>query len=684
MHTSTHSPASRRGRLPRGAALPVLCLIGLFTTAQAQFQPPPPADFDHEGWIAVEVRGVIVDGSQSTFQQRHRVRAGPAGGISSFYWETYPTRELTFQLETRSIFNENDHFVRFDLFNPDGGFLRGGFQQSRHRYDASGGYFPDTDLWFSPFGEGRGMHLDAGVAWIEVGVANPGEAEVALRYTHRYRQGLKDSTIWGRTGLTGGAGNRGIVPSFREIDETRHTIEGRASHTVADTDLGGGLRFERYSQDNTLNLRQFPTQPAEQRIEQTDGVSSDLFSANAWTSTQLTEWARFSTGYIYTRIDNDITGSRDTFDPDTGAFDTYFTDMDGWTQMRQHVANVNVVLTPLESLLVIPSARFEKQDVDALVNHVRNGDQTVQSERETTNLSQRLELRYVGIPRWRFFARGDWMQGDGDIRDIATVTGTRETELERRQQRYTLGANWSPHRVFSGSTQYYYSIRKNDYDHLQPGRVGRYPAFIEKQDFETHGFNVRTTIRPVNRVTLVSRYDLQLTDIDTRGTWNDNGEQVSLKMIQSGEMTRHLFSQSVTWTPVNRLYLQLTGNYAISRIETPANEIDGEAWSGRVLESKNDYFFGSLAAIYAFTEKTDFDVTYTYYFADNFVENWEDSTPYGVGEYEHGVRFGVTHRIHDNFVWNGGYGFYYFREDTTGGMRDYDAHLLYTGLTMRF
>ncbi len=662
-----------------GLAVTALLAAGM---AHGQFLPPSPETFEHQGWVVASGVMPMVGGNEATFQQRHQMSSSFAGGVQSLFWESYPTDDLTLVLEARIVAVEEEYFFNFDLKHQDGRFVNFGFKQTRHWYDGSGGYFPPTDLWFQLW-DNR-LHIDRGNFWIEAGVAYPDFPAVTVSYNHLYRRGQKDSTIWGRTGLTGGAGNRAIVPSYRNIDERRHIFEGSAEYTISSTELGGGLRAELSDQENTLNIVQFPGQATESHVSQTEGVKTDLFSANAWTSTQLSEKIRMSTGYVFMRINNDLSGDRLMYDPATGVVTSNYTNMAGTTQLTQHVANINLAASPSENFMIIPSFRFEWFEDNNLVTFNTPVAQRVPSTNKTTNLSQRLEFRYTGIERLRLYARGDWMQGDGDLREFATNAEHRVTNFERRRQTYTLGANWNPHYMFTLSSQASYSIRNNDYDHTVPGRIGRHPAFIQQQDFRTSAFNIRATVRPISNVTLVSRYDLQLNKIDTQGSQNVGGQQLPLAMIRSGDSTRHVISQSITWAPWNQLYLQASGNYSISYLNTPANENQGAAWEGRVLQSRNDYLYSNINAVYAFSEKTDLTLSGTYYRANNYDDNSARSVAYGVGEDEYGVRAGVTHRVHANLECSGGYGYYNYREKTTGGNRDYDAHLLYAGLTLRF
>ena len=68
---------------------------------------------------------------------------------------------------------------------------------------------------------------------------------------------------------------------------------------------------------------------------------------------------------------------------------------------------------------------------------------------------------------------------------------------------------------------YYYKLNKYNYDHSvdsTPNDLSTsdaYLAFLVFQDFATHDANIRLTLRPVKNVTLVSRYEYQISTIHT-------------------------------------------------------------------------------------------------------------------------------------------------------------------------
>ena len=71
--------------------------------------------------------------------------------------------------------------------------------------------------------------------------------EITIRYSHEFRDGQKDSTIWGDTDSDRAGSSiplEKLCPSFRDIDETRDIFSFEASKTIGNTDVLLGMRYE--------------------------------------------------------------------------------------------------------------------------------------------------------------------------------------------------------------------------------------------------------------------------------------------------------------------------------------------------------------------------------------------------------------------------------------------------------
>src|SRR5207247_2663193 len=127
---------------------------------------------------------------------------------------------------------------------------------------------------------------------------------ITFRYAHLFRDGKKDSTIWGDTGLTGLTTTpvRGIVPTFWDINEDRDIIQADVKHTIAKTDLGLGVRVELVDTDNLRNIHRRPGEPQDRFVTQHDAFETDLFNVHAYTETRFNEKVLFTTGYSFTTL----------------------------------------------------------------------------------------------------------------------------------------------------------------------------------------------------------------------------------------------------------------------------------------------------------------------------------------------------------------------------------------------
>src|SRR6266511_4564939 len=335
---------------------------------------------EYKNWIELGIGGVITNGDRAQFEQEHRLPGDEVyGGIQDLHYEQTVGKNATLAVDGHAIWDTNDYDITVQLSQPKLGYIKAGFTEFRSWYDGNGGFFPHNDVFFSPpFPE---MHIDRGEAWVELGLRVPDWPEITIRYSHEFRDGQKDSTSWGDTSLTGLAVNptRKIVPSFRDIDETRDIFSFEASKTIGNTDVLLGMRYEHNENDDSLNMERSAGSvgvvPGGQRFvtqHQKDDV--DLFSGHGITETRLTDSLWFTTGYSYTTLENDLSGTRifgTHFDsafgepvPTLGQRDHAFLDLAGTAQVKEHVVNANLFWMPLENLAILTGFRYTHENLD--------------------------------------------------------------------------------------------------------------------------------------------------------------------------------------------------------------------------------------------------------------------------------------------------------------------------------
>jgi len=656
--------------------------------AEAAPEPTEAAPGDFRNWFDVTVGGLLVDGDKAAAQRRFGLPASAFGGANRFHFEQDVGKKGLFKIDGRGIFNNEDYGLKLDWTETDKAFVRAGVDQYRTYYDGSGGWFPGNDLWLGLYDDQ--FNLVRGTAFFEAGLRMPSLPEITVRYQHDWRDGLKDSTHWGDTTLTGGAGPRAIVPSFRDLDETSDTLSIDIRKTIDKVTFGGAFAYQQSDIDNGLYLRRSPYEAADRHITQRERVETDLYNARAFADTIFNEKVRVSTAYSFTTLETDLGGSRvlgsdydAVYDPVYGRRDIGFLGLTGGSELDQHVWNVNGMWTPVPHLALIPAFRVENQSLDGVASWTDTGAETLAREaannRDMLDLSQQLELRYTGVTNVVVYVRGDWVQGDGNLlehQNLVTLGTTeihRDTDFDRFSQKYTAGTHWYPLKKLNLHAQYYRKMRSSDYDHDMASLVrvsGSYPAYLQAQDFTTDDLNIRVTWRPLDKLTLVTRYDLQFNTIETQAA--------GLASREAGRGTAHIISETITWTPFARFYLQPGVNYVLDTMKSDASQ------GPTVDDAENDYINISCTAGLVLDDKTDLQAQYNYYLSDNFQNISALTQPYGSGTEEHGILASLIRRINPRLRVTLRYGFFTSRDELAGGYNDYDAHIISTSAQYLF
>jgi hypothetical protein len=691
------------------------------STAPAEAQPE-----EYNNWIEFGLGGVIVKGDERQFEQEHRIPAEQVfGGIQDLHFEQSIGKDVQLLLDGHALFDSNDYGLRLRLTKAKLGYIEVGYDEFRSWYDGNGGFYPPNGQFFSPnFPE---MHIDRGDAWVELGLRVPDWPEITFRYSHEFRDGQKDSTIWGDTNLTGLGVTRKIVPSFRNIDETRDTFTLDATKTFGNTDVLLGMRYEHDDNDYSLNFIRGAGQvppvvapPGQQRFftqHQRDNV--DLFSGHAIAETRFSDTFWFTSAYSYTTMTNDLSGSRlpgTTFDaafgepvPSLSSRDHAFIDLAGTSQVDQHIVNANLYWVPAKDVTLVGGFRYthEQRDSDSVFLAVEptanvppfsdtNPEKGFHLGTPEPNagarssdydrFAQNVELRLTGLADWLIYARGEWEEEWGHVAEHQSPD--EDVPLDKNTdslyQKYTIGANWYPLMRLNFSGQYYHKIVSYGDDIT----TASFPRLIN-QDWKTDNVNVRMTIHPkiaasLGSLSLVTRYDFTRTSID--GQWEVFSDGILLNEEQTGVITKHVISESINWSPLARFYLQTDFSYVWDRTDTPASSIILVPDSGTptVLNAENDYWTFTASSGYIINDKTDLRATYTYYRANDYVDNSLVGVPYGAGAREHIASATLTRQLNKRVRLQLSYTFYDYTDQTSGGHNNYQAHSIFSSLQFRF
>jgi hypothetical protein len=682
---------------------------------------------EYKNWIELAIGGVITNGDRAQFEQEHRLPGDQVyGGIQDLHLEGTVGKNARFRLDGHALWDFNDYDITLQLAQPNLGYIKAGYTEFRSWYDGNAGFFPHNDVFFNPpYPE---MHVDRGAAWVELGLRAPDWPEITIRYDHEFRFGQKDSTVWGDTNLTGLQPpydpTRKIVPSFRDIDETRNIVSLEAKKTFGNTDVLLGMRYEHNDNDYSLNTERgagqlppvVPSPGQQRKVTQTQHDDVDLWSGHGITETRITENLWFTAGYSYTSVVNDLSASRivgthwdEAFGepvPTLGGRDHAFINLAGTAQTREHLVNANLFWMPFETLAILTSFRYTHESVDndsmflaeepvpntppftpsnpeggfhygpALpANGARNADYD--------RYAQRLEMRYTGIKDWLYYVQGEWEEEWGSVDEFQTID--EELPLDKNtyalSQKYSTGFTWYALMRLTLSGQYFHRIEHYD-DTIFSAQFPR----LNNQDWKIDDFNFRITFRPkvpacIGTLALVTRYDFVHTDIDTQWFF----EEQTFAELQTGQIKKHVISESLNWNPLPRFYLQANASYVLNQTDTPANDIELVPGAGpTVVNFRNDYWTVNSGIGYLIDDKTDVYVDYYFYSANDYYKNAAVAVPYGMGATEHAVSATLTRQVAKNMRLLFRYGYFNYRDDTSGGHNSYRAHSLFSTLQLRF
>ena len=665
-------------------------VIGILAVQSHAGTPAAPAaeeEVEEPGnWVEFTVGGVSTNGDEAAFQQRARQDGDFYGGISSMRWEQ-EANDITWLLEGHLLFGSEDYDITLGAEKDELGYLKAGFRQFRTWYDGSGGYVPGVaNAWIPLYDDD--LSLDRGELWFEAGLRMEDFPEITFAYSHEWRDGNKDSTSWGQSTL-----GYAIVPTLYDLDEERDTFTLDVAHTIGNTDLGLGLVYETVSNDNYRYIHRQPGSttsssgiPNDRTIDHHETYEYDLFSTRATSETRLNERMLMSFGYFFTNLNSDTGGERISTDVNgvnRPTSDHAYSALSGGANLSQHVANANFWWNPVDDLVIVPSFRAEWEDVYAVSNFYEGGDQSDSSDTSRDNQAEEIEVRYTGLENMVLYAKGEFSQEDGSVlfRDVENDLKLKDSDID--QQKYVVGANWYPVSGLSLAMQYYHRYYDEDYDNsYDPATGNAFDAQLDSYTSETDDVNLRLTWRALPNLTLVSRYDYQQISFTNRGI---SGAGVILSAIESGESERHILSQSVTWMPVERAYVQGSVSFVSAETDTPANE----QAPYRITDSDNDYVTANVTVGYALDKRTDIQAGYSFYRAENYSIPLDKagvpgSTPFGSDIEEHVFSVSLNRRISPNMIWNMGYGYYTSNDAASGGNNDFDAHMVSTGLQVRF
>ncbi len=669
----------------------------------------------HENYIEFSAGYAKQSGDRPGFQRDRQISKDGYGGIEELFVTKSLNDDTTLVLKGRALAGNNDWLLDVAITKDEVGYLKFGYKEFRVWFDGTGGFHPANGFNAKLFDED--LSLDRGNLWFEAGYVPEDKLNFVFRYDLFTRQGTKDSTSWGDTALAINAANtRGLLPSFHRIDEKRHQVSATLSKKEDGARWELGVRADQGDYTNSRNeTRRAGEAGLDRKITHKEGRDYDLFMVRGSYVNKVHEKLMVTTAVARTKIDTTISGTRiygTDYDPvyDPGFAtrqqrDEGFFDLHGRTEMKQTVGTISALYQPDENWSIVPSLRFEEIDWFSVAGFVEtnftsarlpdNTELESESDKSWKNISESVEARYRGLKNVSLKFSAEWVQADGDLRELEVdepgtpaqaVTIDRDTEFERRSQKYAASANWYFAPGATLAVQYYHKARQNDYRSPRDSTAAvtaaglpsgdRYPANIANQDFATDDFNVRLSWRMAAKLRSITRYDYQKSTIMTQDVGGAFG--------RGAAMDSRIISQTLAFNPLARWFVQGTVNHVRDELTTPAVNATGAA-AGRVTASNVNYWNWTLGTGYALDEGSDLYADYSLYRAFNdYFDNSATSVAFGTKARTQ--QLGVTwfRRFGDRTALTVRYAYAESKDSAVGTLADYEAHLVYAKVQYRF
>ena len=651
-------------------------------------------------WVELSTGGLMTSGgSTAQAQQQFQLSKGVFGGISDLHIQQEVAKKTTLTLDGHALFDQNDYKVILGLSREELGYVKFTASDFRTWYNGAGGYYPPTRLQYNLPNDA--LSVDRGEISVEAGLTLKDMPQAVFKYTHSYRDGDKSSTIWGPVHPNLTTTVAGVFPSIYSLNEKVDSYALDLTHHINTTDFGLGVRYDTASLADTQKETFWSGETQQRDVTNQQGTSYDMFNVHAFSETWLKKNLFFSTGYSFANLDDNFSGNRvygDDFDvaySPNNLNGMGYTSLNGGAHKQEHVVNVNLMTIPHKNLTIVPSLRVQQDNWNAnstgmgTLSDFNPEPFTSNSDGESLDLRERLDIRYTGITNWVHYCGAELTEGNGDVNQTGGLNQVNgygpppiqcHTDDTRFFQKYFVGTRWYPYRRTSIDLGGYY--KNNQYNYNNPldstyngaGSPDRYPAYLTQQNFQTYDGNIRLTLRPAANVMLVSRYEYQWSTINT------TPDAISgFSSSQSSTMTSQIIGQNASWSPWSRLCLQAGFNYVLSETETPTSD-----YTQAVLNSQNNYWTVTFNSAVVLDEKTDLNLTYLYYQASDYNNNSADGLPLGAGAQEHTVTAGITRRINPHLRVNVKCAYSQYNDWASGGNNNTTAEMVYTSLQYRF
>ena len=673
--------------------------------ADTNTPPMAPQDYFEGGtntynnWVEFTAGGFLTQGNRAQAQAMQSWNPGGFGGISDLHVQGNVFTNTTLTLDGRGLYDQHDYDINLRLEHPQKWFLQFHADNARTWSDDIGAFFPPTGTQYYGLKGNNPLALDRGEYSFLGGLTLDNLPSITFQYTHSYRNGNEDSTSWApvHPNPSSSSAVQGLAASLYNFDETVDAFDLNAKKNLWHTDLGLGLHLEHGDLNDGLCSTFFPDTSSAYDVNGNQKNTYNLFSASATGEKWIQQHVFVSAGGMVANLDNNFSGSQILGDP------YGYNNLVGNSHLQEYALDLNLLTIPINTLDIIPSIRANKESWSAdstgvgTLSSLPTEPFNSQSSRDVIDVCEALDLRYTGFTNWVLSAGGQWDESSGNLNQfggLSQVDGigvpgvTNYTDDTSLLQKYSVGANWYPLSRLALDFGGYYKNDRYNYsastDSTPDGDT--YPGYFTIQSLETFDGNCRATLHLLRNLSLISRYEYQVSTIDTTPD-----PTFGLSMQQTSRMHSHIIGQNISWVPWSRLSLEAGFSYVLSTTATPASQDTAAVASqatpptaAAVLNADNNYWTLNFSPRLVLDDKTDLNLDYFYYQADDYVNNSPGGVPLGAGSREHAVTATLTRRINPHLRASLKYGYYDYEDALTGGNSNFKGQLIMASLQYQF
>ena len=738
---ATHHSLLRPAGLLAGATLALSAFGAGNSAAEADAFPL----FDNN-YIAVSGQAASLNGDKAAFQARTQQSKSGNYGIEDLRIGKDLSKDVTVQIDGKALGVTDDYLGSVLLTKNDVGSVEFGYKRFRTYYDGVGGFFPVNNQWM-PLGN-EALHVDRGQFWFDAKVTLPNKPVFEVRYTNELRDGMKDTTIWGGTDITGipnvlpnpnpaGANQlltnvptRKLGAGYTQIGERHQILEASVKQKIGNTSLELKLTGDEVNNLDTRivmnspgEVKPFPSPNAQTVIAgrvynnqvlytQFDGIDAKTLGVMGTTETVLSPAFTLRTGLGYQLLNSDISGGRPllTLTPTPAApagvivaTDKHF-GLIGGSRSKVYTGKIALDYKAAKDLNINIALRGEDLYTKTAAYYIavasaQSGSSGAITYTSTPNaessrikeqvLTPALDIRYTGIQNIALYASASDRINSGDERLLsvnALTAAVGGVANNDTSENYGNYTLGANWRESASLTLRGELFRKNHLTKADGYSTNLGDNYALENQFT--GIKLTSIAKATDTVSATTRYIYQ------KGKMQVTGFLPGYEQYDSMNATNHTISETIDWNPKPQFYAQGNLNLVYNVIDTvyptaggtPATATVAGFDTNKVVQNcDNNYVTVSMLAGWVIDKEDDFQVQGNYYRADNGNTALASWTmPYGVVAKDYSVTVGLKHKFDAKMVGNFKVGYFHSDNQTTGGMTNYRGPLVCVTLEKAF